>query len=209
MANVKLNPVFNSFSKSIDDLVFVTRDGKTFVKKRVAPDDPKSAAQMEVRRAFTDLANIWKMMGSYCELMHASWDAYAEGKSQSGYNAFIGANARSERRHEPLELFRAMGDIYFSGFIAEPGNEGEIICTFDANELREGRVITFFIRETAEQGPVNEIDIHPFEMSAPYTAVLSGLTTGAEYQVYAVITDAEFAEAAEVSQTRAAVCVAG
>ena len=41
MADVKINPIFEGFSKQIGDLVFVNTNGKTFVRRKGNPGNPR------------------------------------------------------------------------------------------------------------------------------------------------------------------------
>lgn len=62
MAHVKMNPVFEGFSRSIGDLTFFNMDGKVFAKRKSSPHDPKTAAQTAVRFSFTEAAKDWKQI---------------------------------------------------------------------------------------------------------------------------------------------------
>ena len=67
MADVKINPVFEGFSRQIGDLVFVTLNGKTFVRRKGNPGNPKTLKQMGVRNSFSELVRDWS---SQSGIMH-------------------------------------------------------------------------------------------------------------------------------------------
>ena len=108
MANVKLNPVFEGFSKKIGDLVFFQKNGSTFVRRLGEYTDSKTEDQLEVRTAFTRLVENWKQIPG---IFKEAWKAFAKTqKKGTGYNHFIGENATSQRNGELITLFKSHGE---------------------------------------------------------------------------------------------------
>jgi len=98
MANVKMNPVFEGFSKKIGDLVFVQTNGKTYVRKKVIPRQVNSEAQQRIRALFRETVEAWKELSRDTQ---NNWDEAARGKAMSGYNLFIRVNMKRLKTGKP------------------------------------------------------------------------------------------------------------
>ncbi|PKL35950.1 MAG: hypothetical protein CVV44_20775 [Spirochaetae bacterium HGW-Spirochaetae-1] len=89
MADVKLNPVFTGFSKQIGDLVFVRRNGGTYVRRKGIPRQPNTEAQVKIRSCFRETAAAWKGLNGE---QRQSWEEAARAGNISGYNLFFKVN---------------------------------------------------------------------------------------------------------------------
>jgi len=194
MARIILPSYIKEGHGRMDDAVLAKWKGVTYMKpykKSVS----RSEKQVFVRKVFKSLSADWK---SLTGIIRGSWEFFVQGKSLTGLNAFIAANFNHRRAGEPLELCPAMGEEILMNFTAEAGSApGEITCSF--LQPAEGCHITFFTRE------VTELDTQPGFMRhdagagsvSPFT--LTGLEQGAQYHVFAVVTDAEYVNASTVS----------
>jgi hypothetical protein len=206
MADVKLNPVFESFSKQIGDLVFYTLNGKTHVRRKVIPKNPRTPEQVEVRNALSELANDWSSMNG---LMHKGWSVWSVKKGMKPNNAFVSENFDRQREGLPVDLFRAVGTLVLSSFTAEPGASGEITCSFAIEGDTAGKQMYFFTKKKDNGAASGEISMHTGGADPVPPFVISGLEPGAEYCVYAVVTNGVYSSATEVSQSLGLVCTAG
>jgi len=207
MANVKLNPVFEGFSNKVGELVFYNRNGKTYARRKGERTDPASPEQLEVRSTFTELTTDW---GSVNGPMHRGWDKWAEKKGKRGHNAYISENFSKQRSGEPVELFKPMGDLNLDSFTAGPGGgSGEITCEFSHNETENGIRLYLFTKKRENGLSTGEIVMHEGGKNTGSPFTITGLEAGAEYAVYAVLTDGKYNEAEQVSASMGTVCLTG
>ena len=207
MAQVKLNPVFEGFSRQVGDLVFYNRKGKTIVRRKATNrHDPKSEAQQKVRNAFARVVEIWSSLKG---VAHVSWEEHTKGEDFTGYNAFIGENSTRYRKAIPLELTKAMGLEAPAEFTALPGKKGEISCTFNADGFTGDEYVTIFsqVKEVKED---SEIFVnHGSEAVTEEPRNITGLEGDKEYFIYAVVTEKPWKEASLVSKSVAVEAAAG
>ena len=204
MADVGLNPVFESFRRKIGDLVFFQRNGETFVRRKGQIRNPKSPEQLEVRNAFSSLVSDWKSMNG---VMHAGWMKRAKNEKYSGYNLFIARNAADRREGRTIELFSSMGEEPLAAFAVQPGSaQGSVECAFTMEAGEPGRHLTVFARRKDGAAPLRRHDAGADPVS-PVT--VTNLEPGAEYEFYAVVTDAAYTAATKVSASSAAVSLTG
>lgn len=206
MANVKLNPVFESFSKQIGDLVFYALNGKTHVRRKVTPKNPKTTEQMAVRNSLSELAVDWASMNG---LMHRGWTLWAAKKGMKANNAFVAENFDKQRSGQPVELFKAVGSLKLLSFAATPGASGEISCSFAIDGNATGKQMYFFTKKKANGVSAGEIKMHGSGTDALSPFVITGLEPGEEYFVYAVVTNGVYDAATEVSASQGLACSAG
>ncbi len=195
MADTKLNPIFEGFSKKIGNLVFCERNGKTIVRRLGEYHDAKSEAQMAQRGAFSDIAGDW---GSLAGIIQKSWKEFARGKKMTGYNAFMKANSSRQRTGQPLELSKPMGEERLDGFTATSGeSSGEISFAF--TPLAAGRHLTLFLQKRVDGMGEGPFVRHNCGADPVFPLSVSGLEAGGSYFIYAVVTDRPYAEATTVS----------
>ena len=205
MADIDLNPIFEGISKKLGNLVFVNRYGDIYVKRNGKRKEPISPAQLAVQKAFGELAHNWFGMNG---IMHAAWESRSKKKKVRGYNLFMKANFKKQYSGEPLDLFISMGQDPLTGLQAAPGTSpGEITCTF--NTVNSGRHVSFFTQKKEEGTWSGRIIRHDGGANTASPFTLSGLETGGEYLVYAVVTDTVYDQATTVSGSVHAVAAAG
>ena len=188
MATIKMNPVFEGMTRKVGDLVFFKRNGETFVRRRGEINDPRSEAQLQVRAAFSELVEIWHVLG---EPVKACWDIYARDKRCSGYNAFIGANAAAQREGRPLELIP--GGQTLQGFTAEPRKEGLVTCA--RGNAAQNSYATIFIQKVEDDGSCARLERRDWGQGSELTL---SITDPGSYYIYAVITGSSYDEATGV-----------
>lgn len=70
-------------------ITFATWKGRPYVRTRVIPANPKSAAQLGVRAMMTFLSQQWAGLSTGNK---ATWDLAADARKVSPFNAFVAAN---------------------------------------------------------------------------------------------------------------------
>ncbi|MGL4369851.1 MAG: hypothetical protein ACRCUT_09310, partial [Spirochaetota bacterium] len=197
---VTMPSYIKSGSGRVDDAVFVTRRGRAYMMSYKAHADAGTESQRQIRRSFASVVSDWKMLKG---AVRNAWEISAKGDVQTGYNAFIGTNVPLRRGGELIDLCCGSGEDSLTHFTAVPGNaSGSLQCAFDP--IAEGKHLTVFLRKlTADQttSPVTRRDLG----AAPASPVtLDALDSGADYEVYALVCNAPYAEAAAVSESVAA-----
>ncbi len=206
MSEVELNPTFDGFRKKLGRIVYVNIDGDTFARRYRKPKNPNTPAQIEVRESFKKLSEDWKMMDG---VLKQSWSEIAKRKKRvKGYNAFIGANSTRQRAGEFLVLCPALGIQDTLPFTPSPGpNPGEISLTF--TPANGGRHLTVFSQIKEEGRASGPLTRHDAGADAPSPYLVTGLESGREYHLYAVLTDAPYETAARVSASTGGAGMAG
>ena len=206
MGKVRTNAAIKGFSNNIDGFVYYERDGKTYVRPYRKPANPRTVKQQKVRDAFLALSSTWKHVDG---IVRESWRSIGRKTKISGFNSFLGKNANLQRNGEPLALCMGNnGTAPLAGFAAQPGaNPGEIQVSF--TPVNGDHHLAFFAQKKEAEtagGPLTRHDAGA-QPASPFT--VSGLEPGKTYHVYAVVTDAAYAEATEVSASAAAESATG
>ncbi|PKL18216.1 MAG: hypothetical protein CVV49_07110 [Spirochaetae bacterium HGW-Spirochaetae-5] len=205
MARIKLPSYIKEGSGRMEDAVLVTRNGSSYMMVYKKQDRTATVGQKEVQDAFKTVVYDWKFITG---IVKDSWDNCGDDENVSGYNAFIGENIPHRRAGEPLELCKGMGEEILVNFTAAPGSSsGEIACSFLPPEA--GCHVSIFTRKDEEPGVKSPISRHDAGADPVSPFTITGLESGASYSIYAVVTDAEYGSAMTVSQSVAAVSVAG
>lgn len=89
MARVIFSPLISSLSGKVADAVFATWKGIPYVRERVIPENPQTAAQTAVRNSLAEAVAIWQQLGNNRQ---AGYEAGAQGMGISGYNDMVGRN---------------------------------------------------------------------------------------------------------------------
>lgn len=205
MAKIKLPSYIKEGRGRMEDAVLVTMPNGEMYMKPYKKHYSNTENQAEVRKAFATLVKDWKYLTG---VISDSWELGTDGTNASGYNIFMGANISHRRNGEPLELCKGTGEELLMNFTAETGTSaGEIICSFLPPEA--GCHVTIFARREVELGLISKFTRYDAgaNPSSPYT--ITGLESGAQYYIYAVVTDAQYDTALTVSQSVAALATAG
>lgn len=86
-------------------LTYATWKGRNYVRQRVIPMNPKSAAQTGIRSMMSWISQRWNGLSAGNK---ATWDDMAETKQISAFNAFVGENLdRWQVNDTPTDAFPA------------------------------------------------------------------------------------------------------
>ncbi len=206
MALVKLDPAFKGLSGTLGDMVYYSMNGRTYARKKVKYTDTPTPEQIKVRIVFRELNSDWKSIKGP---MRRSWDQWAEKKGKRAHNVYIGENFAKQRSGEPVELCKAMGDLVLDSFTAAPGGSGEIRCEFTHGETGNELHIYLFTKKRENGLSAGEIKMHDGGKNTQSPFTITGLEPGAEYAVYAVLTDGKYDEAQQVSASIGTVTTCG
>ncbi len=197
MARVKLNPIFMSIRDKIGGLVLNEIEGDIFLKMK-GENDSNTPEQEEVRNAMIQMGKDWKQLRG---VIQEAWILAAkEGKKKrmKGYATFVSANSTLQREGKPLELCPEMEIEPLEKITAEPGAApGEITVAF--TPAPNAKHVTFFtqaVEEGIAGGKIRRFDAGA-NTASPFT--LTGLEAGKTHFIYAVLTDAAYVEATEIS----------
>ncbi|HPS58027.1 MAG TPA: hypothetical protein PK514_07965 [Spirochaetota bacterium] len=200
MARIKLPSYIKEGSGRMEDAVIVTKNGTSYMMVYKKYSRGNTASQAAVNNAFRTVIVDWKYLRG---IIRKAWDSSSENGNVSGYNLFIGENMSRRRSGEPIMLCPGMGEEILMNFTAEPGTcAGEVICSFLAAE--PGCHVTFFSRKETAPDENSIITRHDAGADLASTFTITGLEPGAQYHIYAVVTDAAYEEAATISASVAA-----
>ena len=197
MAKVRLSTLVADVRNRLGNVVFSKWKETNYVREYTTYSRGNSEKQIEVRNAFALLVSVWRNMGN---AMHASWNSYAKDMNMTGFNAFIKANSARVLNGEALELFKK-SDVEKLLTISADGNasSGEIVCSLSIPENTGAEYVVFFVQRILDGNATD--DIRTFEAginpASPFT--ITGIVPGAEYFVYAVLADGDYASAKAVS----------
>jgi len=196
MAKVTLPSYFKDGSGRMEDAVMFQWKGQTYIK-HYRKREKATEKQQEVRDAFSTLAKDWKCLSG---VARNSWNIYVEGERLMGVNAFIGENSVRRRSGMPITISKGLGETPLENFTVEAGsNRGEINCTFDSPE--DGNHVTIFVSKKTDQGEHSEMTRHDLGENPSSPSPIAGLENGADYHVYAIVTNAAYDEAETVSES--------
>ena len=207
MSKVTLSPIITDLRNRMGNVVFSKWKETNYVKQYSSHSRGNSERQLEIREAFAVVVAIWKNAGT---TLHATWDAYAENLNMSGYNAFIKANISRVLEGAQMELFKSTGEDEPASLNAGTGAaSGEIVCEFTLPGSGEQRHVIFFAQRIENNRAAGSISLYQAgpAPSSPFT--ITGLEAGAEYFVYAIVTNADYANAESVSVAACIRTVAG
>jgi len=86
MATAILNPVIDSISGSVGDLVFYKRYGRTVMRAWIMPPNPRTPAQQSNRSRFREAMTSWRALPDYEK---DSYNRRARKFSMTGHNLYI------------------------------------------------------------------------------------------------------------------------
>lgn len=170
-----------------DTLTYSRWKGIPYVRQRIIPANPRSVDQTDTRQVFAFLQNLYKRFPA---IASEPWIAAAVGNPMTPMNVFMKSNLSGLRGETDLaNLVMSPGNaggLPPVSMIVTPGS-GSITLAVTAPTPPAGWTLT------AAQGmAVLDQDPHAAVLAAPvaaedltstYSLVLSGLTTGEDYQV--------------------------
>jgi len=205
MAKIKFISVLKQGSGRMEDVVFSSWKGRLFMKPYKKQRATFTDGQQEIRNSFTATSKNWKSLAG---IVCASWEEHAEGRVMTGYNAFMGENINPHRAGKMLTLCMSMGMEPLAGFTATTGTgPGVIEARF--SPVNGGKHVAFFVQKKEDAVTGGSILFVNGGMDLPSPFKITGMESGTEYHVYAVVTDKAYTEAASVSASVSASAVAG
>ncbi|HPS57999.1 MAG TPA: fibronectin type III domain-containing protein [Spirochaetota bacterium] len=206
MSQFDLNPMFHRMKNSLGNVVIYERDGQLYTRVKPKKKTGSTGAQKEIHTAFASLSSDWSSAGT---LMNSSWYKHGEKKKQHAYNLYMKTNFKKAREQKAIELFKPMGEIMSPAVTAAPGAAGEIVCTYTIPEAEAGRFIHFFVKRKSDGEDENIMKRYSPAGTDSSTHTITNLEPGAEYFIYAALTDMDYKEATMVSASVAVTALAG
>lgn len=90
MATIILSPLLVDIRGKVQDCVYSIWKGRNYIRSRVIPSNPKSAAQIKQRAIMTAAVTNWQQLHADLVLR---WNKYGTPYRVSGYNSFTDRNA--------------------------------------------------------------------------------------------------------------------
>ncbi|MBN2403110.1 MAG: hypothetical protein JXN64_12010 [Spirochaetes bacterium] len=197
MAKVRLSTLVADVRNRLGNVVFSKWKDTNYVREYTNYSRGNSERQVEIRNAFALLVSIWKNMAN---AMHASWNSYAKDMNMTGFNAFIKANSARVLDGEALELFKKSGvDELLTVSVEGNASAGEIVCSLSLPENSGARYIVFFVQRILDENVTDDIRTYKADLNPASQFTITGLEPGAEYFVYAILANSEYASAEGVS----------
>lgn len=181
MARVSFSPLIVAASGKVKDTVFSKWKGRAYIRARVVPANPQSAAQTLVRESLARCVELWQ---SFQTKLKNYWDDYATPYSLSGYNTFMSANRADEQAASELLASPHNKSIDPADtFTAVSGTgSGEIDCAWTGGSVSAAHFAYIIVRK---------VNTNEFVMKSSASVLfsvgaetLTGLAAGIEHQVY-------------------------
>lgn len=145
MARIYLSPLIVDIRNKQSDTVFSKWKGINYIRSRVIPANPKSAAQVAIREALARLVGLWQDAGS---VMKINWNYMMTGRDKSGFNHFIGKNTVAEKDGTEITVTLDTGFDELTTWTASTGAAGgKISIAFAPSPVPAGKKITVYLRE--------------------------------------------------------------
>ncbi len=144
MARIFLSPLIVDIRNKQSDTVFSKWKGINYIRSRVVPHNPKSAAQVAIREALAGLVAMWQDAYPSVKL---NWDEWASGRDYSGFNKFIGKNVIDYRDDNLLDLTQEVGFTKLTSWVATTGADtGKISVAFAPSPVPANTDIEIYVR---------------------------------------------------------------
>jgi len=192
MARITFSPLLVAASGKVADTVFSRWKGRPYIRSRVTPANPNSAAQQLQRNSLTYAVLQWQSLPADVK---ARWNEYASPYSKSGFNFWCHFNVPSEVHADDLELKMTPPNKDVDGptdFAAATGSgAGEIDCTWTTGKEGAGIYIEAyaFLEGTVYYQTAPEQLSHETVLASVHSATITCGTPGGIYQVVGFITD--------------------
>ena len=187
----------------MEDAVFSSWKGRTYMKPYRKTSAQSTENQEKVRLSFASLERDWKYLA---EVIHDAWEKAVQGQPKMGFNEFIARNVTQRRDGKPVELSVSGGEEIPMNFAAA-GAAAAISATFEA--IPSEKHLTLFIRKKVALGEDTPIMRHDCGAAPASPVTVSSLEAATPYEVYAVVTDAVYADAKTVSASVSAEVTTG
>jgi hypothetical protein len=168
-------------------LVYANWKGVRYARRYTVPSNPKTTAQVNVRKAFTFAHELFKYMGADIQ---DAWNAYAKGQPFTGPNAFSQANIAdfigASNLNSLITAKPVGGGPPTPSLVLTPGS-GQIGVAPGVPTLPAGWTLTksilFVIKNLAPTDEANaRIGLTFSVSSSPWSHTFTGLTAAQAYQ---------------------------
>ena len=196
MARIKLDTMLDEVNDRLGNVIYSEWKGVKYVRKWVKPKDANSEAQAEIRRAFAQTLNVWKLLP---EGMKRGWNFHSKDRPLTGYNLFFKANFYAIRNSTLLELSRGTGVTAPWNLAAAINAAGEISVSFEKGA--DAAQVSLFVQDETETDPKRLIHSSIDVATGSVPVVLSGFDPQRSYNVYAVASSGALNESAAISDS--------
>ncbi|MBA7534183.1 hypothetical protein ES705_26429 [subsurface metagenome] len=189
MAKVMFSPIVVSVSGKVADAVFARWKGRNYIRSRVIPADPKSAAQLIVRESMARAVSLWQSL--YAKVKTAM-DVYAAGYRMSGYNWMVGQNRKDEESHDSNAITPANPKIDGAAtFTPTTGAAGIITLDWTGGTESADHKVTALHRKVEVGSELDAITLFEEDTTvwSAQTLSMTGLDTGELYRVWIINED--------------------
>ena len=128
MASLKFPSYIKGSGGRMEDAVFSSWKGRTYMKPYRKTSAQSTENQEKVRLSFASLERDWKYLA---EVIHDAWEKAVQGQPKMGFNEFIARNVTQRRDGKPVELSVSGGEEIPMNFAAA-GAAAAISATFEA-----------------------------------------------------------------------------
>ena len=162
-------------------LTYASWRGIEYVRTRVIPQNPQSAAQTAVREVFKTLNNLWNRAPTY---MRAPWAANAAGKAYTDRNKFVSRNVpllQGDANCADFEFSQQSNGALAPLTVAASNGVGNSVVTITAPTPPVGWTLVAAVAAAFPDGDPNPAiaptPIAGRDTSDPYAITLTPLTT--------------------------------
>lgn len=204
MARIYLSPLIVDIRNKQSDTVFSKWKGINYIRSRVVPHNPKSAAQVAIRDALAELVALWQDCYASVKL---NWDEWASGRDYSGFNKFIGKNVLKERDDLLLEITQEVGFTKLTAFdVTEGTGDGELDISFAPTPVPANTDLEVHIRIVSQAGWTKKVTFAA-AITSPQT--VTGLDTAVNYECYGHLVKDTAPKGEEVGASWADIALSG
>ncbi len=186
MARISFSPLIVEASGKVKDTVFSRWKGRPYIRSRVTPANPKTAAQTAVRESMARCVDLWQSLTADVK---ANWNTYASPFSISGYNAFVKANRALEQAGSILTVTNVSALLNGLDTLAATTGvaSGEIDLDWTGGSVGADKFAYVLSRESG-------LDALNLEQStttliSALSATIGGLTPTTSFQMYVSVFD--------------------
>lgn len=193
MSLVKFTPIVSDARGKIGDAVFSSWKGRAYIRTRVDPANPNTAAQQAVRNSLARCVELWQYLE---EQVQNDWGDKALPYRYSGFNLNMSQNRADEQAGNLILLSYQHPDITpMTDFAAVTGVgvSGDIDCSWTDPGQGAGYYAYVATREVGTN--IWVVQSKDTVLTSAAAVTLSGLNPAKTYDVYGaveVIADNEF-----------------
>lgn len=184
---------FGASGQIAKSLVASKWKGRTYMRRHVVPANPNTTGQQDTRGMWAWLNLVWRQAPG---LVTDPWTLFATGQVLTNRNAFMGANVKAMRNAGGAPNTDLANFIFSNGaksgpppasITVTPGVTQLTVAVTAPASLPTGWTITSAIAAAIkDQDPIAGTDYTVTaieDTAAPYSCVLTGLTTASLYRV--------------------------